>query len=138
MARRNLIRNEVGLFLKPKHKILELNSGSGIDAVYFAQKGHEVLATDIAAESEIYITQKIETLKLNRLKFEKCSFTNLKKLENNNFDYIFSNYGGLNCIDNLLLVFEQFDALLLPKGYVSLVIMPPFFSDRNADHTQRK
>ena len=127
ISRRNLIRKEVELFLKPTHKILEINSGSGIDAVYFAQKGHPVLATDIASGSETYISEKIELLKLDLLKFKKCSFTNLKTIENQTFDCIFSNYGGLNCIDNLELVFEQFEHLLHPNGYVTLVVMPPFY-----------
>ena len=55
ISRRNSIRNHVNAFLKPLHKILELNAGSGIDAVYFAQNGNSVLATDIATESEKHI-----------------------------------------------------------------------------------
>ncbi len=127
ISRRNLIRNEVNLYLQPQHKILELNSGSGIDAVYFAQKGHFVLATDIAKGAETYISKKIEALNLVNLKFKKCSFTDLKSIENQKFDYIFSNYGGLNCTDNLELIFEQFEELLNPNGYITLVIMPPYY-----------
>ena len=127
ISRRNLIRKEVELFLKPTDEILEINSGSGIDAVYFAQKGYPVLATDIATGSETYISEKIEFLKLDRLKFKKCSFTELKTIENQTFDCIFSNYGGLNCIDKLELVFSQFEHLLNPNGYVTLVIMPPYY-----------
>jgi ubiquinone/menaquinone biosynthesis C-methylase UbiE len=127
ISRRNLIRKEVDFFLKPHHKILEINCGSGIDAVYFAQRGNFVLATDIAAGAEIHILKKIELLKLDNLKFKKCSFSNLHDLENQKFDYIFSNYGGLNCTDNLRSVFEQFDDVLNPNGYISLVIMPPFY-----------
>ena len=127
IARRNLIRKEVELFLKPTRKILEINSGSGIDAVYFAQKGHPVLATDIATGAETHILKKIELLKLDNLKFQKCSFTDLNTIKNQKFDYIFSNYGGLNCTDNLQLVFEQFEELLNPNGYVTLVIMPPYY-----------
>jgi ubiquinone/menaquinone biosynthesis C-methylase UbiE len=127
ISRRNFIRNEVGLFLKPEHNMLEINSGSGIDAVYFAQKIHSVLATDIASESESFISKKIELLNLKNLKFQKCSFTDLRAIKNQKFDYIFSNYGGLNCTDNLELIFEQFEELLNPNGYITLVIMPPYY-----------
>lgn len=127
ISRRNFIRKEVESYLKPSHSILEINAGSGIDAVYFAQKGFDILATDIATTSANYISDKIELLQLKNIAFQKCSFTDLNNLKKGKFDCIFSNYGGLNCIDNLKSVFNQFENLLNPNGYVSLVIMPPYY-----------
>lgn len=127
IARRNCIRNHVDFYLKPNDKILEINAGSGIDAVYFAQKGNPILATDIARESEKYILSKIRTLGLTNMRFQKCSFTTLQTIEHEKFDHIFSNFGGLNCIYGLRSVFNQFDALLNPNAFVTLVIMPPFY-----------
>lgn len=127
IARRNFIRNHVNQFLKANHSMLEINAGSGIDAVYFAKKGNPVLATDVATASEKFINYKIKTLGLTNLQYQKCSFTALHKIENKKFDYIFSNFGGLNCTDDLTSVFNQFDTLLNPNGYVSLVIMPPYY-----------
>lgn len=127
IARRNSIRDQVNFFLKPNHTILEINSGSGIDAVYFAEKGNFVLATDISTESGKHITRKIETLGLSNLQFQKCSFTQLQNNVNKKFDHIFSNFGGLNCTDDLPSVFGQFDGLLNPNGFVTLVIMPPYY-----------
>jgi ubiquinone/menaquinone biosynthesis C-methylase UbiE len=127
IARRNCIRDHVNHYLKPNHKILEINAGSGIDAVYFAQNGNPVLATDIASESEKYISTKIKTLEMTNLQFQNCSFTSLKNIKNEKFDHIFSNFGGLNCIDDLASVFNQFDTLLNPNAFVTLVIMPPYY-----------
>lgn len=127
IAQRKCIRNHVNHYLKPHHKILEINSGSGIDAVYFAQKGHPVLATDIAFASEKIISEKIQKLGLTNLRFQKNSYTTLNSIKNEKFDHIFSNYGGLNFTDDLPAVFKQFDSLLNPKGFVTLVIMPPFY-----------
>jgi ubiquinone/menaquinone biosynthesis C-methylase UbiE len=127
IARRNCIRNHVNHYLKPNHKILEINAGSGIDAVYFAQNGNPVLATDIASESEKYICSKIKALGLTNLRFQNCSFTALQNIKPEKFDHIFSNFGGLNCIDDLSSVFNQFDTLLNPNGFVTLVIMPPYY-----------
>lgn len=125
--RRNTIRNHIELFLNPKDTILEINSGSGIDAVYFAKKGYPILATDIADSAEIYISKKISEQSLNNLEFQKCSFLDLKSIRHKKFNHIFSNYGGLNCTNNLEQVFNQFDELLAPKGFVTLVIMPKYY-----------
>jgi len=49
-------RNRVWHFLghrilsSEKSKILEVNCGTGVDAIWLADKGHEVLATDISPE----------------------------------------------------------------------------------------
>ncbi|RZJ24703.1 MAG: hypothetical protein EOO48_14255 [Flavobacterium sp.] len=43
------------------------------------------------------------------------------------FDYIFSNFGGLNCTDDLKNIFPQFSDLLQTGGFVTLVVMPKFY-----------
>jgi ubiquinone/menaquinone biosynthesis C-methylase UbiE len=54
----------------------------------------------------------------------KCSFNNLENIQGRKFDYVFSDFGGLNCTDNLEKVLHDIDRLLKPGGYFSLVIMP--------------
>ena len=125
--RRNTIRKHVESFLNLEDTILEINAGSGIDAVYFAKNGYSVLATDIADNSETYINNKIKAEGLINLEFQKSSFTNLKSIGNKKFNHIFSNYGGLNCTASLEEIFSQFSHLLHPKGFVSLVIMPKYY-----------
>lgn len=126
IARRKTIRDHVERYLKPKSKILEINAGSGIDALYFAQKGHDVLATDISESSESHINSKIDNFKLNNLRFQRCSFTALENIDEQ-FDCIFSNFGGLNCTNNPEKVFGPFSKLLRPGGLVTLVVMPKYY-----------
>jgi ubiquinone/menaquinone biosynthesis C-methylase UbiE len=126
ISRRNIIRSHIEKRLKPNHKILELNAGSGIDALYFAKKGHDVLATDISDGSEMYINKKIRDSGLSSLRFQKHSFTNLEAIDET-FDHIFSNFGGLNCTNDLETVFGGLDRLLNPNGFVYLVVMPPYY-----------
>lgn len=125
--RRNSIRKHVEAFLNPSDEILEINAGSGIDAVYFAKAGYNVLATDIADSAEVYINNKIKVEGLKNLEFQKLSFTDLKSIGNRKFNHIFSNYGGLNCTNDLEEIFSQFNHLLYPRGCVSLVIMPKYY-----------
>jgi ubiquinone/menaquinone biosynthesis C-methylase UbiE len=122
---RNQFRQEVLSHLKPASEILELNCGTGLDAVFFAQHGHKILANDNA---EGMLAQLKEKIAMNS--FEKqieifdCSFHEIRKIENIKFDHIISNFGGLNCTGNLDEVLQQFSPLLKPGGKVTLMIMP--------------
>jgi ubiquinone/menaquinone biosynthesis C-methylase UbiE len=126
--KRKRTRHAVLKNLKPGARILELNAGTGEDAIYFAQKGFKVHATDISDGMLKKLAEKVEGLPFaNNISFEKCSFNELHLLKNlGPFDHIFSNFGGLNCTDRLDLVLESFNQLLAPGGSFTLVIIPPF------------
>lgn len=113
-------------YIKNEDKILELNSGTGTDAIFFAKLGYEVTCTDLSDGMIEKIS--IKTAKENlheKIKIFKCSFTELDKLPPNKYGLIFSNFGGLNCIDDLKLITRFFPKLLNQGGKVVLVIMPP-------------
>ncbi len=122
---RERIRREVLQYIPAGSGMLELNCGTGIDSVYFAQKGIKVLATDNAEGMLEQLDKKIQQLSLQDvLRTQKCSFNALEQLGERKFDYIFSNFGGLNCTENLGKVLTDIDRLLNKGGYFSLVIMP--------------
>lgn len=126
--KRERVRKHVERYLQPNSNILELNSGTGEDAIYFAQQGHTVKATDISTGMQQVAKEKIDRLLLgDKLTYELCSFTNLESLKKEGlYDHIFSNFAGLNCTDNLESVVNSFERLLQPGGYVTMVIMPGF------------
>lgn len=124
---RREVREQALQLLKPGDKILELNAGTGLDAVFFAEKGFGVHATDNATGMINIIKRKTGEKKLSsKITVQQCSFNNLELLFENKFNHIFSNFGGLNCAENIQAVIQQFDSLLLPGGTATLVMMPPF------------
>ncbi|WPU91334.1 class I SAM-dependent methyltransferase [Mucilaginibacter sabulilitoris] len=124
--KRARVRQHVLQRLAPGSSILELNSGTGEDAIFFAREGHRVHATDISTGMQQILRQKSEPYR-DRISIEICSFTQLDQLKNKgSFDYIFSNFGGLNCTGELEKVLLSFDALLKPGGKVTMVIIPGF------------
>jgi ubiquinone/menaquinone biosynthesis C-methylase UbiE len=122
---RKQVHAHVLSLLNPGDKILELNAGTGIDAVFFAQQGYNILATDNAQGMINTFTEKVKKLNLeNKIQVQKCSFNNLEEIKENNFNHIFSNFGGLNCAEDINQVVQQFHRLLKPGGIATLVIMP--------------
>lgn len=111
---------------KPGDSILELNAGTGLDALFFAEKGFRVHATDNAPGMLNAIKDKIDKYGVqDKITTQRCSFLELNKLIPQRFDHIFSNFGGLNCTDKLDSVIQSLEPLLKPGGTVTLVIMPP-------------
>jgi ubiquinone/menaquinone biosynthesis C-methylase UbiE len=126
--KRKRVREHVSRYLPAGSSILELNSGTGEDAVWFAKQGHRVHATDISAGMQEQLVNKAikENLREN-ISNELVSFTQLDQLKNTGpFDLIFSNFAGLNCTHELNKVLHSFLPLLKPNGVVTLVILPKF------------
>ncbi len=81
-------------------RILELNCGTGIDAFYFARAGHQVLATDASQSMINQCMGKLQIENSNlKLSFLQCDISNLSRLKDNNFDLVFSNFSGFNCLN---------------------------------------
>jgi len=126
--KRNRVRTHVLKYLKTAGTILELNSGTGEDALFFAHKGFKVHATDISVGMQKQLKQKVEKNKLGHLiSNELCSYTQLHDLkEKGPYDHIFSNFAGLNCTGELDKVLTSFTTLLKPGGVATLVVLPKF------------
>ena len=126
--KRDRVRKHVLQYLKPNSNILELNAGTGDDAVYFSKLGHHVHATDISTGMQEKLQEKVIANRLTDLvSNEICSYTELHSLKNKGpYDMIFSNFAGLNCTAELKKVLASFDHLLKPGGIVTLVILPKF------------
>ncbi len=113
-------------FLAPGKSILELNAGTGTDAVYLAQQGYSVHATDIAPGMLQRVQDKVTRLGLSqRVTFQECSFTHLESVQGAPYDAVFSDLGDLNCIPDLAPVIQSLPAVLRPGGLVTWVLMPP-------------
>jgi len=126
--KRQRVRNHVLAFLQPNSNILELNSGTGEDALFFARQGHHVHATDIAQGMQAQLKSKVQGAGMqNMVTNERCSYTELSQLKNKGpYDLIFSNFAGLNCTGELDKVLLALSPLLKPNGMVTMVILPKF------------
>ncbi len=116
---------EQQLIGKKELNILEINCGTGEDAIWLANKGHYVLATDISKDMVAVAEQKAS---VNQIKIDVavCGFSDLDvQLSGQKFDLIFSNFGGLNCANanELKQLNIDFSKLLKPNGKLIMVLL---------------
>jgi SAM-dependent methyltransferase len=110
--------------------ILELNCGTGEDAVLFSEKGFNIVATDVSEEMLKVTQEKVQQYsmqhKISSQYLDLDSFDD--SLFEKKFDLVFSNFGGLNCINpqSLKKLLEKLPAILAPGGRFVAVIMPKF------------
>jgi ubiquinone/menaquinone biosynthesis C-methylase UbiE len=120
------VYSHIQRFVPPDSRILELNAGTGTDAVELARRGYTIHATDIAPGMLKRLQDKVQTLELSdKITNQQCSFTELEKIKGAPFDAVFSDLGGLNCISDLSSVIVQLPKVLRLNGTVTWVLMPP-------------
>jgi ubiquinone/menaquinone biosynthesis C-methylase UbiE len=112
-------------------KILEINCGTGEDALKLAAMGHDVVATDA---SEIMIEKALQklaasTINRDRIEFMQCSFDELQQnFTGEKFDLVFSNFGGINCINNagITKLSNELFSITNRGAYLFLTVMSRF------------
>lgn len=110
--------------------ILELNCGTGEDAIFLAKKGNRITATDVSEEMLNIADEKVSKASLgNSIMTQKLGIEELNQdTYDKKFDLIFSNFGGLNCVNEEVLekLSTTFKLLLNSRGRIILVIMSKF------------
>lgn len=124
---------------RPGDYVLELNCGTGADAVYLAQRGVRVLATDISAamldatRAKVMRTGVSDLVSVARLDIEQLAAPQSPAQGAHAdlapaapaFDGALSNFGGLNCVADLTGVGRALAAWLRPGAHALLCVMGP-------------
>lgn len=124
---------------RPGDHVLELNCGTGADAVYLAQRGVRVLATDIstamldATRGKVMRAGVSDLVSVARVDIEQLAAqkppAHGARVDPEPlaaaFDGALSNFGGLNCVADLTGVGRAIAALLRPGAHALLCVMGP-------------
>jgi ubiquinone/menaquinone biosynthesis C-methylase UbiE len=111
---------------RPGQRVLELNCGTGEDAVHLGQHGVRVLATDLSREMVQMTRQKVARAGLTAtVQVQQLALEHLHALDTPPFDGALSNFGGLNCVADLAGVGRALAARLHPGAVVLLCVMGP-------------
>ncbi len=110
--------------------ILELNCGTGEDALFFARHGHKITATDVSEEMVRITNNKVEHN--GHEQNVSCYVKDIRDIKDvprsSNYDLVFSNFGGLNCLNRFELdsLAVNLGHLMKPGGRFIAVVMPRF------------
>jgi SAM-dependent methyltransferase len=110
----------------PGSRVLEMNCGTGEDALWLAQRGVEVLATDASpAMLQVARNKLAGSSAGSSVGFRRLAWEELDSLEEGPFDGMLSNFGGLNCVADLRAAALASAKKLKMGGTAILCIMGP-------------
>jgi ubiquinone/menaquinone biosynthesis C-methylase UbiE len=106
--------------------VLEMNCGTGEDAVHMAARGVRVLATDISAEMVRIAGEKVAGGGVSeRVEVSQLAWEELDSLGEACFDGALADFGGLNCVLDLRSAAAALARRLRPGSPVLLCVMGP-------------
>ncbi len=130
---RRRVWGELNELVHPGETWLELGCGTGEDAVWLADQGLKVLATD-ASTAMVEATQRKAAARgasrrVTAAQLDLLQLSRDGKLPSTSpappFDAALSNFGALNCLDTWRPLGRALAAWIRPGGVLALVVMGP-------------
>ncbi|MCO6175114.1 class I SAM-dependent methyltransferase [Flavobacterium sp. NRK F10] len=123
-AQRAMVYHHLQKHLTNPLTILEINCGTGEDAIWLARQHHTVCATDISEKMIEVAKEKGSHPGLSFIQADIRAVSN--HFNAKDFDLVFSNFGGLNCLspDEMDRFLKTTDTVLSANGKLILTLMP--------------
>jgi len=124
-AQRRQVWEELDRVFAPGQRILEINCGTGVDAVHLAARDVEVWACDSSSRMLEVARRRVDSAWLAAdVHLHRVATEQLQSLQpSGSFDGAFSNFGGLNCVEDLNAVARHLASMLKPAAPVVLCLM---------------
>lgn len=98
MAQRKKVWQRLQHYLRRSDSVLEINCGTGVDALYMAGLAANVDACDLSGEMIRVCREKTQGKTEGQVNFFVQDIRNIAQLSKK-YDWIVSNFAGLNCLD---------------------------------------
>ena len=115
---REAVWRHIGVLFERGETVLDLGCGTGEDALGLMGAGLRVRAID--ASSEMVRIARDRGVDAEVLSIENCG------LLNDTFHAVLSNFGALNCVEDLESLGEPLARLIRPGGYMAICIIGRF------------
>jgi SAM-dependent methyltransferase len=126
-AQRASVWRELEKAFRPRDCVLELGCGTGVDACFLADHGVRVVACDSSSQMIKVATRRVaEGEKASLVETRLMAAEDIADLRGGEaFDGAFSNFGALNCVEDLPQLARNLAALLKPGATALLCWMGP-------------
>lgn len=124
---RSRVWQRLGTLFQGGDTVLEIGCGTGEDAIWLAQQGVHIVATDASPAMLAQTQAKAEDAGVrDYITTQLLDLNNLPLAPLDQFSGIYSNFGAVNCTNNWAGVADFLQKNVQPQGRVGLVIMSPF------------
>jgi SAM-dependent methyltransferase len=122
---REAVWRRCDVLFAPGAHVLEINCGTGEDAVHLAHRGVRVTATDASAAMVVRARAKVEAAGCASLvDVRQCRIEDVGPALGQ-FDGVLSDFGGLNCVDDLPAAAARLASVVPAGGRALCCIMGP-------------
>ena len=127
-TRRKAVWRELDRVFVMGQRVLELNCGTGVDALHLAERGVKVFACDISSRMVELARERVVSAGFgNAVEFQVLATEEIGKLDTEiPFDGVFSNFSGLNCVQNLAATADDVARLVRSRGRILLCMIGRF------------
>lgn len=127
-AQRESVWREMDRLFHPGQRVLEINCGTGVDALHLASRGIHVVACDASPGMVAVARGRLEASTIrNHVDFRVLAIEQIGQLEKEGLhDGVLSNFSGLNCVADLQCVARDLARLVRPGGRALLCLFGRF------------
>jgi SAM-dependent methyltransferase len=126
-AQRTSVWKELERVFRAGDHVLEIGCGTGVDACFLAKRGVTVVACDSSPQMIAVTTRRVKENRMDSLvRPQLLAAEHIAGLQSgDSFDGAFSNFGALNCVEDLRQFATELAILLKPGGIALLSWMGP-------------
>jgi ubiquinone/menaquinone biosynthesis C-methylase UbiE len=127
-AQREVVWAALDRLFRPRQRILEINCGTGVDAVRLASRGVSVVACDVAPRMiEVARRRALAARPEASVEFRVLATEEIGRIRAEApFDGVLSNFAGLNCVRNWRAVARDLARLIRPQGVAVFCVFGRF------------
>ena len=121
-AQRGAVWREIDRCFAPGERVLEINCGTGIDALFLASRGVHVDAFDVSPEMvRVARANQLRAAIEGHVSFARLATEELHRVVCT-YEGALSNFGGLNCVADISAAATQLARLVIPGGRVLICL----------------